>query len=84
MPKTRQDNQRLTMALGQALGVGASTAPQDIALQDAASFHIYRLLRADILNCRLEPGARLRFEVLASAVPGWGWNAERGVVSPGV
>jgi GntR family transcriptional regulator, carbon starvation induced regulator len=42
----------------------ASTAPQDIALQDAASFNIYRLLRSDIVNCLLEPGERLRFDVL--------------------
>jgi GntR family transcriptional regulator, carbon starvation induced regulator len=42
----------------------ASTAPQDIALQDAASFNIYRRLRSDIVSCRLEPGERLRFEVL--------------------
>ncbi len=51
------------------MGVGSSTAPQDIALQDAASFNIYRLLRADILNCRLEPGARLRFDVLRQRYP---------------
>jgi GntR family transcriptional regulator, carbon starvation induced regulator len=42
----------------------ASTAPQDIALQDAASFNIYRMLRSDIVNCLLEPGERLRFDVL--------------------
>jgi GntR family transcriptional regulator, carbon starvation induced regulator len=42
----------------------ASTAPQDIALQDAASFNIYRMLRSDIVSCRLEPGERLRFDVL--------------------
>lgn len=41
-----------------------STAPQDVALQDAASFDVYRRLRSDIVECRLEPGARLRFEVL--------------------
>ncbi len=69
MPKTRQDNQRLTLAFGQPPGVGTSTAPQDIALQDAASFTIYRLLRADILNCQLEPGARLRFEILRKQYP---------------
>jgi GntR family transcriptional regulator, carbon starvation induced regulator len=48
----------------QALVGAASTAPQNIALQDAASFHIYRLLLADIVNCHLAPGARLRFEIL--------------------
>ena len=41
-----------------------STAPQDIALQDAASFDVYRRLRADIVNCLLQPGERLRFETL--------------------
>ena len=69
MPKTPKDSRQSTMALGQALGAGASTAPQDIALQDAASFNIYRLLRADIVNCRVEPGARLRFDVLRQQYP---------------
>jgi GntR family transcriptional regulator, carbon starvation induced regulator len=47
-----------------AMALASSTAPQDIALQDAASFNIYRMLRSDIVNCRLEPGERLRFEAL--------------------
>ena len=64
MPKIQQDEQRLTVALGGMRAIAASTAPQNIALQEAASFNIYRLLRADIVNCRLEPGERLRFGVL--------------------
>jgi GntR family carbon starvation induced transcriptional regulator len=43
-----------------------STAPQDVALQDAASFDVYRRLRSDIVDCRLQPDERLRFEVLRS------------------
>jgi GntR family transcriptional regulator, carbon starvation induced regulator len=54
----------IAMATSMATLMTTSTAPQDIALQDAASFNIYRLLRADIVNCRLEPGERLRFDVL--------------------
>ncbi len=64
MPKIKHDEHRLTNALGGARAIDASTAPQNIALQEAASFNIYRLLRADIVNCRLEPGERLRFDVL--------------------
>ncbi len=69
MPKTQTDRRRSAMLAGHALSAGVSTAPQDIALQDTASFNIYRLLRADIVNCRLEPGARLRFEVLRQQYP---------------
>lgn len=64
MPKLKPDEQVFAVALGRAGAVDASTAPQNIALQDAASFNIYRQLRADIVNCRLEPGERLRFELL--------------------
>lgn len=41
-----------------------TTAPQDIARQDAASFEVYRQLRDDIVSCRLKPDERLRFETL--------------------
>lgn len=44
----------------------ATTAPQDIAGQDAASFEVYRQLRSDIVNCILKPDERLRFDVLRS------------------
>jgi len=43
---------------------GASTAPQNVALQHTAGFDIHRKLRADILDCRIAPGERLRFEDL--------------------
>lgn len=61
-PKIKKINS--DAAFGGARAIDASTAPQNIALQEAASFNIYRLLRADIVNCRLEPGERLRFELL--------------------
>jgi DNA-binding GntR family transcriptional regulator len=63
MPKRSQDTSKSVAPVAQLAAV-VSTAPQDIALQDAASFNTYRLLRADIVNCRLEPGERLRFDVL--------------------
>jgi GntR family transcriptional regulator, carbon starvation induced regulator len=63
MPKPTQEPPK-SPASTPPLLMATSTAPQDIALQDAASFNIYRLLRADIVNCRLEPGERLRFDVL--------------------
>lgn len=44
----------------------ATTAPQDIAGQDTASFEVYRQLRSDIINCVLMPDERLRFEALRS------------------
>lgn len=44
----------------------ATTAPQDIAGQDAASFEVYRQLRSDIVNCVLKPDERLRFDALRS------------------
>lgn len=43
-----------------------TTAPQDIAGQDAASFEVYRQLRSDIVNCILKPDERLRFDALRS------------------
>ena len=64
MPKKKPDYVVSKVALGATPGIGASTAPQNIALQETASFNIYRLLRADIVSCRLQPGERLRFEVL--------------------
>ncbi len=63
MPKRTQDTLK-TLASASSLSLATSTAPQDIALQDAASFNIYRMLRSDIVNCRLEPGERLRFDRL--------------------
>ena len=43
---------------------GKTTAPQDIAREDAASFDVYRQLRVDIISCRLKPNEKLRFEAL--------------------
>jgi GntR family transcriptional regulator, carbon starvation induced regulator len=63
-PKINKVDAKLTKTPRRASALDFSTAPQNIALQDAASFNIYRRLRADILNCRLEPGERLRFELL--------------------
>lgn len=63
MPRRVQAPLKLPVSAS-PLAMATSTAPQNIALQDAASFNIYRLLRADIVNCRLEPGERLRFDVL--------------------
>lgn len=41
-----------------------TTAPQDIARQDAASFEVYRRLRNDIVTGKLKPHDRLRFDTL--------------------
>lgn len=41
-----------------------STAPQNVGIQDAASFDTYRRLREDIISCRLMPNEHLRFEGL--------------------
>jgi DNA-binding GntR family transcriptional regulator len=46
--------------------MSVTTAPQDIAGQDTASFEVYRQLRSDIVNCVLKPDERLRFDVLRS------------------
>jgi DNA-binding GntR family transcriptional regulator len=46
------------------LEVGATTAPQNISGQSAASFDVYRQLRDEIVNCKLKPGERLRFDAL--------------------
>jgi len=43
---------------------GYSSAPQDIALEDAASFDVYRQLRFDITSCSLQPNEKLRFDAL--------------------
>jgi GntR family carbon starvation induced transcriptional regulator len=45
----------------------ATTAPQDIARQDAASFEVYRRLRNDIVTCKFKPHDKLRFDGLRSA-----------------
>lgn len=45
----------------------ATTAPQDIARQDAASFEVYRRLRNDIVTCKLRPYDKLRFESLRTS-----------------
>lgn len=44
--------------------IASTTAPQDVGLLNAASFDVYRRLRADILNCHFMPGDKLRFQVL--------------------
>lgn len=41
-----------------------TSAPQDITSEDAASFDVYRRLRADITSCQLKPNEKLRFEAL--------------------
>lgn len=41
-----------------------TTAPQDIGLQDAASFDVYRKLKEDIVTCALKPDEKLRFDGL--------------------
>jgi GntR family carbon starvation induced transcriptional regulator len=63
MPKKIPGTPKPT-TVGLQMAAAGSTAPQDIALQDAASFNIYRMLRADIVACRLKPGERLRFDAL--------------------
>lgn len=50
----------------QSMTIGVTTAPQNISGQDAASFEVYRQLRADIVNCVLRPDERLRFDALRS------------------
>lgn len=49
---------------GAAIQSFNTTAPQDIARQDAASFEVYRRLRNDIVACQLKPFDRLRFDAL--------------------
>jgi GntR family carbon starvation induced transcriptional regulator len=61
--KTRNSDDP-SMAIESWAVPGASTAPQDVALQNTAGFDIHRKLRADILDCRIAPGERLRFEDL--------------------
>jgi GntR family transcriptional regulator, carbon starvation induced regulator len=39
----------------------ATTAPQDVSLEDAATFDVLRKMREDILCCVLKPDQRLRF-----------------------
>lgn len=46
------------------INTGMTTAPQDIAREDAASFDVYRQLRVDIISCRLQPNEKLRFDAL--------------------
>ena len=40
---------------------GATTAPQDVLAEDAATFDVLRRMREDILCCVLKPDQRLRF-----------------------
>jgi GntR family transcriptional regulator, carbon starvation induced regulator len=57
----------MSMSNKTALGLlmeSASTAPQDIGRENAASFDVYRQLRNDIIACRLRPNERLRFDAL--------------------
>ena len=39
----------------------ATTAPQDVLAEDAATFDVLRRMREDILCCALKPDQRLRF-----------------------
>ena len=39
----------------------ATTAPQDVLAEDAATFDVLRRMREDILCCALRPDQRLRF-----------------------
>src|SRR5712672_1211547 len=39
----------------------ATTAPQDVLAEDAATFDVLRRMREDILCCVLKPDQRLRF-----------------------
>jgi len=39
----------------------ATTAPQDVLREDAATFDVLRQMREDILCCVLKPNERLRF-----------------------
>ena len=39
----------------------ATTAPQDVLREDAATFEVLRQMREDILCCVLKPDQRLRF-----------------------
>jgi Transcriptional regulators len=39
----------------------ATTAPQDVLREDAATFDVLRRMREDILCCVLKPDQRLRF-----------------------
>ena len=41
--------------------VEATTAPQDVLSEDAATFDVLRRMREDILCCVLKPDQRLRF-----------------------
>jgi len=52
------------MKLEQAMGDDATTAPQDIGQENAASFEVYRELRHAIISCNLRPNERLRFDAL--------------------
>ncbi|HEY6980640.1 FCD domain-containing protein [Reyranella sp.] len=50
----------LKMPLGPAARM-ATTAPQDVLREDAATFDVLRQMREDILCCSLKPDQRLRF-----------------------
>ena len=52
----------LTMPFdGSTENATATTAPQDISREDAATFDVLRKMREDILCCVLKPDQRLRF-----------------------
>ena len=52
----------LTMPFdGSTESATATTAPQDVSLEDAATFDVLRKMREDILCCVLKPDQRLRF-----------------------
>lgn len=51
----------LKMPLDITSRVAATTAPQDVLAEDAATFDVLRRMREDILCCVLKPNQRLRF-----------------------
>ena len=51
----------LKMPLGTVERAAATTAPQDVLSEGAATFDILRQMREDILCCVLKPDQRLRF-----------------------
>src|SRR6185369_6080360 len=51
----------LKMPLQAADRANATTAPQDVLAEDAATFDVLRRMREDILCCVLKPDQRLRF-----------------------
>ena len=51
----------LKMPIGAPDRTSATTAPQDVLSEDAATFDVLRQMREDILCCVLKPDQRLRF-----------------------